>query len=62
MYMVKYQMYLFYTPSFMQCMAEIQIVPLISWSVVAAALFVVVGLAYRTYLRKKRDTDSLGSI
>lgn len=46
----------------MQYMAEIQIVPLISWSVVAAVLFVVVGLAYRTYLRKKRDTDNLGSI
>lgn len=43
----------------MLCMAEIQIVPLIGWSVVAAVLFVVVGLTYRTYLRKKRDTDSL---
>ena len=45
----------------MQYMTEIQIVPLISWSVVAAVLFVVVGLAYRTYMRKKRDTDNLGS-
>ena len=46
----------------MQYMAEMQIVPLISWSVVAAALFGVVGLAYRTYLRKKNDNDNLGSI
>lgn len=43
-------------------MVEIQIVPLISWSVVSAVLFVVVGLAYRTYVRKKRDTADLGSI
>ncbi|MBM2852166.1 MAG: hypothetical protein HW420_713 [Candidatus Nitrosotenuis sp.] len=43
-------------------MAEIQIVPLISWSVISAVLFVVVGLAYRTYMRKKRDTANLDSI
>lgn len=43
-------------------MAEIQIVPLISWSVVSAVLFVVVGLAYRIYMRKKRDDAGLGSI
>jgi hypothetical protein len=43
-------------------MAEIQIVPLISWSVVTAVLFVVVGLVYRTYARKKRDTDNLDSV
>jgi hypothetical protein len=43
-------------------MAEIQIIPLISWSVVAAVLFVVVGLTYRTYMRKKRDAADLGSI
>lgn len=41
-------------------MAEIQIVPLISWSVVTAVLFVIVGLAYRAYSRKKRDDSDLG--
>ncbi len=43
-------------------MAEIQIMPLISWSLASAILFVVVGLAYRTYMRKKRDAADLGSI
>ena len=43
-------------------MAEIQIVPLISWSVISAVLFLVVGLAYRAFTRKKRDTANLDSI
>jgi hypothetical protein len=60
MYVVKYQMYLFYTLSPMQYMAEIQIVPLISWSVVAAVLFAVVGLAYRAHMGKKRSADDSG--
>lgn len=42
-------------------MAEIQIVPLISWSVVTAVLFVAVGLAYRAYSRKRRDDPDLGA-
>jgi len=41
-------------------MAEIQIVPLISWSIVTAVLFVVVGLAYRTYVRKKINPADSG--
>lgn len=41
-------------------MAEIQIVPLISWSVVASVLFVVVGLAYRAYVGKKRNAGDSG--
>jgi hypothetical protein len=43
-------------------MAEIQIVPLIGWSVISAVLFVVVGVVYRTFMRKKRDTTKLDSI
>jgi hypothetical protein len=60
MYVVKYQMYLFYTLPSLQYMAEIQIVPLISWSVVASVLFVVVGLAYRAYVGKKRNAGDSG--
>ncbi len=44
----------------MQYMTEIQIVPLISWSVVAVVLFAVVGIAYRTYLGKRRSADGSG--
>ena len=44
----------------MQYMAEIQIVPMISWSVVAAVLFVVVGLTYRAHMGKKRSADDSG--
>ena len=42
-------------------MAEVQIVPLVSWSVISVVLFVIVGIAYRTYMRKKRDTANLDS-
>jgi tryptophan-rich sensory protein len=39
--------------------AEVQLVPFISWSVVAAALFAVVAIAYRIYLKKKKDDLSV---
>ena len=46
----------------MQYMAEIQIVPLISWSVVASVLFVVVGLAHRAYTGKKKNAGDSGML
>lgn len=36
-------------------MAEVQIVPFISWAVVSAVLFAVVAIVYKTYLKKKKS-------
>jgi hypothetical protein len=34
-------------------MAEVQIIPFISWSAVTAAMFAVVAIVYGVYARKK---------
>ncbi|HEX9846395.1 MAG TPA: hypothetical protein VGA92_08050 [Candidatus Nitrosotenuis sp.] len=39
-------------------MAEVQIVPFISWAVVSAVLFAVVAIVYKTYLKKKKSNQS----
>jgi hypothetical protein len=39
-------------------MAEVQIVPFISWAVVSAVLFAVVAVVYKTYLKKKKNDQS----
>ncbi len=39
-------------------MAEMQFVPFVAWSAVTGAMFIVVGLAYRTFLRKKKSDPS----
>jgi hypothetical protein len=35
-------------------MAEVEMVPFISWSTVTAAVFIVVAVVYRMYVRKKK--------
>lgn len=35
-------------------MAEVELVPFISWAAVTAAVFVVVAVVYRMYVRKKK--------
>jgi hypothetical protein len=40
-------------------MAEVQIVPFISWVVISAVLFAAVAIVYRTYSRKKKNNYSV---
>ncbi len=37
---------------------EVQLIPFIGWSAVTAALFVVVALVYRLYMKKNRTNTS----
>lgn len=37
---------------------EVQLVPFIGWSAVTAALFVVVALVYRLYMKKNQTNTS----
>lgn len=39
-------------------MAEMQLVPFVAWSAVTGVLFVLVGLAYRSFLGKKKSDPS----
>ena len=39
-------------------MAEMQFVPFVAWSAVTGVLFVITGLAYRAFLRKKKSDPS----
>jgi hypothetical protein len=34
-------------------MADVEFVPFISWAIISAAVFAIVTLVYRSYLRKK---------
>jgi hypothetical protein len=39
-------------------MAEVQLIPFISWSAITAALFAAVTIAYSIYLRKRKSEPS----
>jgi len=43
----------------MHGVAELQPIPFIAWSVITGILFVVIGISYRIYLKKKKSDPSL---